>query len=87
MIYSLFISLINALIRGLGTVLSFLFSVFPDSPFQKYIIANDSIMDFLGMINYFVPVAEMVVTTEAVLVAVGIYYIYQVVARWLKVIE
>ena len=43
-------------------------------------------MPYLQAINYFVPVAEILVTFEALLVAVAIYYIYQIVARWIKVI-
>lgn len=85
--YSFIINTINAIIRGLGKVLTFLLSVFPDSPFQKYIIQNNYILPYLKMINYFVPVAEILVTFEALLVAVGVYYIYQIVARWLKVIS
>ena len=85
--YSFFINLINSLIKGLGAVLTFLFSVFPDSPFQSYIVANSEIMKYLKVINYFIPVSEMLVTFQAVLTAVAVYYIYQIVARWIKVIE
>lgn len=85
--YSFVINLINALIRGLGKVLTFLFAVFPDSPFQKYIVQNDDVLPYLKMINYFVPVSAILITFQALLFAVAIYYIYQIVARWLKVIE
>lgn len=85
--YAFFINLINAIIKGLGVVLTFLFSVFPDSPFQAYIFSNSEIMKYLKVINYFIPISQMLVTFEAVLTAVGIYYIYQIVARWVKVIE
>lgn len=85
--YKFFISLINALIRGLGYIVTFIFSLLPDSPFQKFLESNNPIKDYLGYINYFVPVAEMLITFEAVLVSVSVYYVYQIVARWIKMIE
>ena len=85
--YSFIIKTINALIRGLGAVLTFIFKVLPDSPFQKHVLENEVIMPYLKMINYFVPVAEILITFESLLIAIGVYYIYQVVARWVKIIS
>ena len=39
------------------------------------------------MVNWFVPVNSFVSILETWLVAVGIYYVYQIVLRWIKVIE
>ena len=85
--YVFFINLINALIRGLGAVLAFAFGFLPNSPFQKYIVQNDLIKPYIGYVNYFVPVAEMLVIFEAWCLAIGIYYVIQIVLRWLKAIE
>lgn len=85
--YAFFIDLINALIRGFGKVLAIAFALLPDSPFQKFIIHNDIIRPYLGYVNYFVPVAEMLVLFEGWCLAIGIYYIIQIVLRWMKAIE
>lgn len=85
--YSFFINLINALIRGFGFVLTTVFSLLPDSPFQKYIINNVVISKYVGYINYFVPVANILIILEAWCLAIGVYYIVQIVLRWVKAIE
>jgi hypothetical protein len=85
--YAFFINLINALIRGLGAVLGIAFGMLPESPFQKYLLQNDMIKQYVGYINYFVPVAEMLVVLEAWCFAIGVYYIIQIVLRWLNAIE
>lgn len=85
--YAFFINLINALIRGLGSVLTLVLSMLPDSPFQKYIIQNSIIKTYVGYINYFIPVAQILVVLEAWCLAIGVYYIVQIVLRWLKAIE
>lgn len=85
--YAFFINLINALIRGLGFVLTTVLALLPDSPFQKYIINNTLISKYVGYINYFVPVASILVVLEAWCLAVSVYYLVQIVLRWIKVIE
>lgn len=80
-----FINLINSIIAGLGFVLNSLFSVLPKSPF--YIIDNSPIKEYLGHFNYFFPIAEIINILQIWLVAVGSYYIYQIVLRWIKVVE
>ena len=85
--YSFVINLINSLIRGFGSVLAIVFSMLPDSPFQKYVIENELIKSYVGYINYFVPVASILIVLESWCVAIGIYYIVQIVLRWLKAIE
>lgn len=80
-----FIDLINYLIKGLGAVLSLIFSILPPSPFS--IIDNTPIKEYLPYINYFVPVNEIIVIFQSWLLAVGAYYIYQIALRWIKAIE
>lgn len=85
--YSFIIRTINLLIKGIGLVVTAVFSVLPDSPFQKYIIENSIITKYVGMINYFLPVAEILVVMEAWCVAISIFYVVQIVLRWIKAIE
>lgn len=79
------IGFINLIIKALGSVLSFLFGILPNSPFK--IIDNSPIAEWLGTLNFFVPVSEIIAICEVWLVAIGIYYIYQIVLRWVKAIE
>lgn len=81
--YAFFIGLFNKIIAGLGFVLSAILSVFPDSPFQKY-LQTYSISKWIGYINYFVPVSAIVDTLSAWTAAIAVYYIYQIVSRWIK---
>lgn len=80
-----FVDLINYLIKGLGSVLSLIFSILPTSPFV--ILDNSVIADYLPYINYFVPLNEVIVILQAWLLAIGSYYIYQIALRWIKAIE
>lgn len=70
---------------GLKTVLGFL----PDSPFKILddLASTGQIAEWLGMVNWFVPVYSFIGILEGWLVCVGLYYIYQVVLRWLRAIE
>jgi hypothetical protein len=76
------IGLLNYIIKGLGSVLTVIFSILPSSPF-KY-LDNSPIKDYLGIINYFIPLDFIISTGETWLTAIGIYYIYQIVLRWIK---
>ncbi|MDO4711182.1 MAG: hypothetical protein Q4A75_04320 [Peptostreptococcaceae bacterium] len=73
------------LINAVGLLLNGLVLIFPPSPFK--FIMNSSYSDLIAKINYFLPIAEMVAITEAWLVAVGVYYLYSVYARFIKAIE
>lgn len=78
-------SFVQLLLDAIAAVLSALCHLFPSSPFA--IAQNAGFGDLIAQINYFLPVYEFVVIAEAWLVAVGLYYIFAVVARWLKAIE
>lgn len=62
-----------------------LLSVFPTSPFSDFINKMDNI-PFLGYLNWFVPVGSILKIFVAYLVAVGLFYVYMVLARWVKLI-
>ncbi len=70
---------------GLNAILSLL----PDSPFKVLddLTASGEIAEWLGYVNWFVPIYSFVGILEGWLLCIGIYYIYQVVLRWLQVIE
>lgn len=63
-----------------------LVSVLPTSPFQEYI--SDFVPpSWLGYLNWFLPVGTFLSILSAWLVAIGLYYLYSVIARWIKVIQ
>lgn len=79
------IGIINLLIKAVGSVLGFLFSVLPPSPFS--ILDNSIIKPYLGTINYFVPFKEAILILEIWTGAIIAFYLYQIVLRWIKAIE
>jgi ABC-type multidrug transport system permease subunit len=79
------INILNQCINGLGTALSFVLSLLPPSPFS--LIDNSPIQPYLQGINYFVPISTILSIAQAWLVAVGIFYVYQAILRWIGAIE
>ena len=57
----------------------------PISPFQEF-IANFAGLPYLGWLNWFFPVGDCLVVMAAWLVAVGLFYLYSIAMRWLKMI-
>ena len=63
-------------------------NIFPTSPFVILDeLSTTEIYDWIQMLNWFVPVSSFVAILEAWLSCVAVYYVYQVVLRWIKVIE
>lgn len=85
MLFNLFIDFINFIIKTFGNILNFIFSFLPDSPFSK--IDNSAIVEFVGYLNYLVPVAEIVSILTVWGSAIGIYYVYQIVLRWIRAVD
>lgn len=63
--------------------------LFPTSPFVilDEMTQQTEFYTWLKFLNWFIPVNTFVGILEAWLVCVGLYYAYQVVLRWVKVIE
>lgn len=57
----------------------------PLSPFQEF-ISDFSSLPYLGWLNWFFPVGDCLVVMAAWLVAVGLFYMYSILMRWLKII-
>lgn len=71
-------------ITFIGNVLSFL----PDSPFLVLEeLSNTEYYQWLQWLNWFIPINTFVSILEAWLVGIGLYYVYQIVLRWVKAIE
>lgn len=62
--------------------------LFPQSPFSVLNdLASSEFYEWLQMLNWFVPINTFVAILEGWLTCVALYYVYQVVLRWVKVIE
>ena len=71
---------------GPSGFISVLTSILPLSPFQPY-ISYFSSLPYIGWINWFVPVQGYLIVWGAWIGAVGLYYIYSAILRWIRVIE
>ena len=60
-------------------------SVLPHSPIQRY-LASFADLPYLSWLNWFIPVAEILTICETWLVAIGLFYLYQIILRWVKAI-
>lgn len=72
----------NILDRFLQAVLS----LFPLSPFRPVIEELGS-LPYLGYINWFVPVGDLVKIGSVWLTAIAVYYAWSIIARWIKLIS
>lgn len=79
------ITIINYLIVGVGTVLGWAVSIFPDSPFQGASTKPDMIN--LGWITWFIPFPTMFAHAMVLAGAVLTYYGIRVLARWIKMVR
>lgn len=60
-------------------------SVFPGSPFTQYLDEFAGI-PYLPWLNWFFPIKECLIVMASWLTAVGIWYAYSIIARWVKVV-
>lgn len=70
----------------LDKFLDALLSLLPLSPFAEPIAALTD-LPYLGYINYFFPLGDCIKIGIAWTTAIGVYYLYSVIARWVKLIQ
>lgn len=68
------------------TFLQWVLALLPTSPFTSFIQACSDI-PYLGWLNWFIPVGQMIAVGEAWLVAIGLFYMYSIVLRWIRAIS
>lgn len=66
--------------------LDFVLSALPLSPFTDIINELES-MPYLGYINWLVPVGDFIKIGTVWTAAITVYYMYQIILRWVKAIE
>ncbi|MDD4548095.1 MAG: hypothetical protein PHI05_05105 [Bacilli bacterium] len=85
MIVRIVFFILQKLIDLIGLLVSLLYSLLPNSPFT--IIKNSEFADIISQINYFIPIYEFIAIMETWLIAIAIWYVYSIFARWIKAIE
>lgn len=67
----------------------FLMDILPSDPFSPYIdsLSQSSFTEYVGYINYFFPVGFFIDCLSAFLLALGLYYTYVIIMRWLKAVS
>lgn len=70
------------------TAKDFLLSVLPLSPFKSFIEGIQLAIGakYLGWLNWFVPVGQILGVLAAWLSAIALFYMYSIIMRWVKVI-
>lgn len=78
------IDFVNFCIKGIGDTVGDLIGLLSRwCPFYALEVALDG--DFLGMINWFIPISEMIAILEGWGIAIGASYVVSIILRWLKV--
>ena len=75
------ISIINRIIEAVGSAISAIFILLPNSPFL-WVEKIDS--EVLEAINWIIPVSAMISHIQLYVTAVAIYYALRIALRWLK---
>lgn len=79
-------AIFNTLKNFVISTLNVFLALLPDCPFEKYIEATVD-NELLQYVNWFIPVQDFIVIGEAWLVAIAVFYCYQIVLRWLKAVQ
>lgn len=69
----------------LQQALQWVVSLMPDSPFK--LLDNSPVAQYLPYLNWFIPFEFIIATLETWLVAIGVYYAWSVLLRWVKAIN
>lgn len=85
MITDFIVYIINKIIYIVGVVLNTIFSLLPNTPFT---ISDTSVIgEYMGYLNWIIPIDKILIVTISWLTAITLYYVYQIVLRWIKAIE
>lgn len=82
----IFTNIFNALANLVMKFFNALLSLLPQSPFVAFLNAMEQ-WEFLKTLNWIVPIGTFVSIGTAWLTAIGVYYAWSVVLRWIKAVE
>lgn len=72
----------NELVQNLG---SKVLSLLPTSPFRAFIDGWQA-PEYLGWLNWFFPISQILTVLAAWLAAIALFYLYSIIMRWIKMI-
>lgn len=65
---------------------NFITQILPKSPFKQFIVQfGDS--EWIRYLNWFIPFKELAIIWGSFLGAIAVFYLAQIVLRWMKVIQ
>lgn len=76
----------NNILNWVQDKASFLLSFLPTSPFRKAIDLIGTI-PYLEEINWFIPIDDCILVLMWWGTAIGLYYAYMIILRWIKAID
>jgi hypothetical protein len=82
----IFIGFINWLLGGVAESITWLVSLLPASPTSNW-TNNKPANVTISHITWAIPFPTMILHFFGLLTAIGIYYVYRVIGRWLKVVR
>lgn len=78
--------IINSLIDWVTQQFTSVLELFPLSPFTDA-IATLASLPYINYVNWFIPIDNFLTILSVWISMIALYYLYSVVARWVKVIE
>jgi len=75
----------DKIMTGISSAGAAIIALLPDSPFT--LLSNSSVSQYMGWLNWLVPLQQMTAVLEVWCSAILIYYIYVVILRWIKAIQ
>lgn len=76
----------NKILGWLYEIIEKVLGLLPLSPFTEYIEKLKD-MPFLGYLNWFIPIKELLIIGASWLGVIGLFYLYSIILRWVKAIE
>lgn len=76
----------EAILKVLNSMLTMALELLPDSPFRPFIDQISGI-DYLGYLNYFVPVGDFISLLSAWTTAIVLFYAVSAILRMVKAIN
>lgn len=76
----------NAVLTFIKNVVGWLLQLLPTSPYKAFIEQCDS-QQYLRYLNWFIPISSFIAIGEALLTCIAVYYLYQLIARKVSLIQ
>jgi hypothetical protein len=83
----IFVDFINWFIDGFAESILWLLDLLPKSPTLSFGNNPTPALANLGYVTWILPYPTMIIHFSLLLTAIGVYYVYRVIGRWLKVVR